>query len=825
MKKHQALFAPILGTLAAAAATQSPCNLQWQPGNASPGAAGITKAMRWDPDGNGPRSEVIVAIGLFSLPSIGAQNIAMFDLAAGSWQPFPESPDGVVRCVDVLPDNRLIVAGSFAAIGAQPYGAIATFDGTSWSPVGSGLPNPSHAIAISMVRGMPNGDIVAGGNFTAIGSQNIGGLARWDGSTWNALGAFAGNVLCSTLRPNGNLVVGGRFDGIGQPGSANVAEWDGSTWSHYSSGVGGPHSSVDALACMPNGDIVVGGVFNVASGVAVDKLARWDGVDWHAMGANYQATPRAMLPLPNGELLVSTFTTINSVGVFGIGRWNGTSWSIEAPLIGDPNTITALANGELLVAGNLATGFNQQLPGVAIWNGTNWRPLTGGTDHEVRRLLTLPNGDVIASGSFGVLEGTRLRVPSVWNGSSWTALPQPNATTILTAFQISAAGTLWGTDTYNRNPHRWTGAGWLPLNTPISGIDAWTVAPDGTLIVAAGTTVLRWTGSVWLTLGSSFDETVTLLRVLGNGDLIAAGAFANNGTTATPRIARWNGTAWQAMGTGFDGRVHALAELQGGDIVAGGEFHADGALSQPLDLVARWNGTSWQALGTGLGGNSQSHAKALHVTPNGDLIVGGEFQTAGGSPAANLARWDGSQWHDLGGVDGPVLTIAQRLDGELMIGGNFGSAGGEVSAHLARLRTDCPASATPYGTPCLASSGPLSLAADNRPWVGSTFRSTCHGAAATALGFELIGVAATQQLLSSLHPLGGMGCELSVQPIVTNLRPLSGGAFAMSLSIPNNPALAGVALRQQALVVETDASLSITLIASSNALALQIGAF
>ena len=34
--------------------------------------------------------------------------------------------------------------------------------------------------------------------------------------------------------------------------------------------------------------------------------------------------------------------------------------------------------------------------------------------------------------------------------------------------------------------------------------------------------------------------------------------------------------------------------------------------------------------------------------PNGDLLVGGEFSSAGGAPAASIARWNGSNWSTFG---------------------------------------------------------------------------------------------------------------------------------------------------------------------------------
>ena len=41
-------------------------------------------------------------------------------------------------------------------------------------------------------------------------------------------------------------------------------------------------------------------------------------------------------------------------------------------------------------------------------------------------------------------------------------------------------------------------------------------------------------------------------------------------------------------------------------------------------------------------------ALALTVLPNGDLVAGGNFATAGGVTENRIARWDGSSWAPFG---------------------------------------------------------------------------------------------------------------------------------------------------------------------------------
>src|SRR5438105_7263630 len=52
-----------------------------------------------------------------------------------------------------------------------------------------------------------------------------------------------------------------------------------------------------------------------------------------------------------------------------------------------------------------------------------------------------------------------------------------------------------------------------------------------------------------------------------------------------------------------------------------------------------------------------------------DVYIGGNFTAAGGVPAANIARWNGSQWQALGtGADGAVYALTLSDNGVLYAG-------------------------------------------------------------------------------------------------------------------------------------------------------------
>src|SRR5581483_11190637 len=108
-------------------------------------------------------------------------------------------------------------------------------------------------------------------------------------------------------------------------------------------------------------------------------------------------------------------------------------------------------------------------------------------------------------------------------------------------------------------------------------------------------------------------------------------------------------------GTAFNTTVNSLSVLTNGDLVAAGNFTSAGGVA--ATNIARWNGTAWSAFGNGAMGGSPSVVYATTVSTNGDLFVTGAFTSIGGVAAAGVSRWDGV-WHPLGaGIAGLCIAV------------------------------------------------------------------------------------------------------------------------------------------------------------------------
>ena len=77
------------------------------------------------------------------------------------------------------------------------------------------------------------------------------------------------------------------------------------------------------------------------------------------------------------------------------------------------------------------------------------------------------------------------------------------------------------------------------------------------------------------------------------------------------------------------------------NLIVGGNFTSAG--NTTTNNIAQWNGNAWAALDSGLNGNVYAM-----TTYNGNLIVGGSFINAGNKAVNGIAQWNGTSWSAMG---------------------------------------------------------------------------------------------------------------------------------------------------------------------------------
>lgn len=171
---------------------------------------------------------------------------------------------------------------------------------------------------------------------------------------------------------------------------------------------------------------------------------------------------------------------------------------------------------------------------------------------------------------------------------------------------------------------------------------------------------------------------------LNNNKLYAGGYSLRAGQPATNTVVSvFDGASWSTLGdiTGGTTVIYDFGFL-GNDVYVGGIFNRAGGVS--AGGLARWNGTNWSDVGGFTG------FVAALASDGTNLYVGGSFTNCGGLFLTNLAKWNGSSWSALGGgigyYDSAISQVVNALvwrNGRLYAGGAFTNAGTVAAANLA----------------------------------------------------------------------------------------------------------------------------------------------
>ncbi len=227
-----------------------------------------------------------------------------------------------------------------------------------------------------------------------------------------------------------------------------------------------------------------------------------------------------------------------------------------------------------------------------------------------------------------------------------------------------------------------------------------------------------------------------------NDNIVIGGPFASESDCPFDRVAMWNGIEWTDIGGGiqsitpnFDKSVNVLAEF-GGELYAGGCFHN---WDTNISGLAKFDGTVWKRVSDSLyAGCTKSYWRSpnalyfggafahilsitemeearvlkidsagLHYIPfpamytsnvdnltgkihclaeyNGELYIGGEFKSQDNPNINNIARWDGSEWHEVGnGTTEMVGKMEVYNDKLYVLGRGFSASGVTMDCCIAK---------------------------------------------------------------------------------------------------------------------------------------------
>lgn len=284
--------------------------------------------------------------------------------------------------------------------------------------------------------------LYAGGAFTTVDGITVNGIAKWNGTTWSAMGSgftSPNAVVYAITMYGGQIYAGGYFTTSGSTTVNNIARWDGTAWQPLSTGMSttGFYDFVSSFATF-GGDLYVGGEFSKAGTITAKNIAKWNGTVWSTLGLFGGIDDRVnTLYVHAGELYAGGDFVINATTFsfqYRICKLGASGWdNVGTKGVGDATalwSVKALAtyNNKLFTGGYfnvLETGSPANH--MASWNGTAWATVgtpagVTSTTTDPVRALNVYKGKLYAGGAFTAAGAATADYLAVWNDTAWAAV-------------------------------------------------------------------------------------------------------------------------------------------------------------------------------------------------------------------------------------------------------------------------------------------------------------------------------------------------------------------------------------------------------------------
>ena len=651
---------------------------------------------------------------------------------------------GQVHALAVQADGKILVGGSFTALGGQARTNLARLnpDGTldlSFDPQASGT-------VYSLVV-QEDDRILVGGNFTQIGGRLRNNLARLnsDGACDSDFaGRTDGEVRALALQADGKIIVAGQFSTLDNEWCYSIGRLaaDGTKDFGFSFDSNGG-AIVFAVAVQPDGKILMGGSFaHFIQGYARYRIARWNADGTLDSGFNpgnleaATASVNALAVQADGMILAGgTFTNMAAQACNRIARLT-TSGGLDSNFnLGANDSVSAFAvqaDGRILVAGDFTTMSGQPRNRLARFNadGSLDASFDPGADSAVAALALQADGRILTSGTFTHLGGQpRANFARLTNTDAATqslARDTSSLTWLRGGTSPEVARSLFE---YSTNGVSWSRLG---AGTRIAG--GWQIAG----VVPPTRATIRAQGVVSSGLGNAsgglvedyFGAPLCLLQ--------PANRTNNAGTAATFSV-RAGGSepvslVWQKDGgvladggkiAGTQTATVTINDAQRSDeggynVVLSNSFGSvtsrvatlivlnPGITSQPLSLnrelgqTANFSVTTaglapftfqWQKDGAPLPGATNTLLTLTNLIASDagsySVVICNPLGCILSSPAlltVNAATLDVG--FDAGSGNNAIYSLAVQADGKILAGGTFYNLGGQSRSQIARLNAD-----------------------------------------------------------------------------------------------------------------------------------------
>lgn len=253
---------------------------------------------------------------------------------------------------------------------------IARWNGQAWTQVGAGLSSEVKSLCVFDMDGHYPGlaRLFAAGHLTSSGDTALNHFTRWNGAAWEEI---------ETPIP---------LSGLSEIQVLKVLD-------HVAAGFGSP-------------SLIAGGWFRFDPRHESNGVGVWNGNEWSAMGSAdgpYVYAKDFVSFDDDGEggrpprVLAGGYLDEQNYVSYSVGTWNGEDWVSLGK--GIKSEVTSLISfdsdgegpqaAELYAGGNFSGAGGVVSPGVARWNGYEWRPISLGM-HAINAMCKFSEPAVFA---------------------------------------------------------------------------------------------------------------------------------------------------------------------------------------------------------------------------------------------------------------------------------------------------------------------------------------------------------------------------------------------------------------------------------------------
>ncbi len=311
----------------------------------------------------------------------------------------------------------------------------------NWMPLNSGLTNTPRVMYADTIEQY----LYVTGIFRTVDGIPTKGIARWNGLSWDSLGAGIDgfdslnnppNHVSSISRFGNKLLVTGYFNSLGNLWIKNIGTWDGISWDSLSMPPVLDQYGRIHKAQVINSDLYISGSFDSINGIEAHSISKWNGNNWISLNmpdfcppscAGQNASITTIIEF-NGSIIISgsiysmPIDTVGDILSYDGNRWITLNGGIKGLNSGVSDMI--VYQNELYVAGYFFQSDGNAGSNIQKWNGSSWSDVGGGTgiqNGSIYKLLIF-HDKLYALGVFETAGSIPAQRIAMWDGTKWCGL-------------------------------------------------------------------------------------------------------------------------------------------------------------------------------------------------------------------------------------------------------------------------------------------------------------------------------------------------------------------------------------------------------------------